>query len=60
VTLVHSFSDNGTDGFQPFGPLTIDTAGHIFGTTSGGGTGMCIDENDSPVAGCGTVFEIVP
>jgi uncharacterized repeat protein (TIGR03803 family) len=47
--VLHSFG-NGTDGKGPFvGALILDSAGNLYGTTSGGGK-----------FGGGTVFEITP
>lgn len=45
-TTIYRFS--GPDGYWPFGELTFDRAGNIFGTTTNGG----------PLSG-GTVFELV-
>ena len=42
---------SGTDGGQPFGMLTLDSQGSLFGTTTRGGTVDC---------DCGTVFMLVP
>jgi uncharacterized repeat protein (TIGR03803 family) len=47
--VLHSFSDNGHDGFLPQGGLIFDAAGNLYGTTIGGG------EHKG-----GTVFELVP
>jgi uncharacterized repeat protein (TIGR03803 family) len=47
--ILHSFTADGTDGIDPNGGLTFDSAGNIFGTTSQGGA------NDK-----GTVFEMMP
>jgi uncharacterized repeat protein (TIGR03803 family) len=47
--VLHSFQGNGIDGNDPFGPLTLDAAGNLYGTTERGGT-----SND------GTVFELSP
>jgi len=47
--VLHSFSDNGHDGFLPQGGLIFDAAGNLYGTTSGGG------EHKG-----GTVFELSP
>lgn len=47
-TIVHNFSSNGGDGFDP-GPLIMDSKGNIYGTTSAGGSGA---------SGTGIVFEI--
>jgi len=51
--ILHHFSDAGTDGDQPLAGLIMDAAGNLYGTTSYGGDGTCIN-------GCGTVFELLP
>jgi uncharacterized repeat protein (TIGR03803 family) len=38
----------------PFGALTLDAAGNLYGVTFDGGTGPCGDGN------CGTIFELSP
>jgi uncharacterized repeat protein (TIGR03803 family) len=48
-TILHSFDDNGTDGYGPNGSLIIDSSGNLYGTTGSGGTGTG-----------GTAFEITP
>lgn len=52
-SILHSFNDDGIDGYQPSGSLIFDATGNLYGTTFGGGTGPCS-------GGCGTVFELVP
>jgi len=47
-TILHSFQ-GGDDGYFPFGGLTFDRLGNIYGTTAGGGPG-----------GGGTVFTLTP
>lgn len=48
------WSFDGKDGSQPFAPVALDAAGHIFGTTTEGGpTREC-----AYGAGCGNAFEI--
>ncbi|HEX3459107.1 MAG TPA: choice-of-anchor tandem repeat GloVer-containing protein [Candidatus Baltobacteraceae bacterium] len=47
-TVVHSFTGL-SDGAVPKASLTIDSAGHLYGTTSAGGT-----------RGAGAVFELIP
>jgi len=54
-TVLHSFSQNGTDGYIPAGGPILDSAGHVYGATGSGGTGSCGASD-----GCGTVFEIKP
>jgi len=36
--IIHNFNQDGTDGTYPFGPLTFDTSGNLYGTTTLGGT----------------------
>jgi uncharacterized repeat protein (TIGR03803 family) len=49
-SLLHSFSNNGTDGFEPYSGVVLDTAtGKLYGTTPGGGTYMY-----------GAVYEVTP
>ena len=53
-TVLHTFS--GRDGANPFGSVTLDHAGNLYGTASAGGyTG-----NNCTTAGCGTVFRLAP
>jgi uncharacterized repeat protein (TIGR03803 family) len=47
--LLHTFTANGKDGFNPYGSLMLDAAGNLYGTTDGGG-----------IYGFGTVFELTP
>jgi uncharacterized repeat protein (TIGR03803 family) len=47
--VLHSFLDNGSDGFTPQAGLIFDAAGNLYGTTYGGG-------GDHQ----GTVFELIP
>lgn len=53
-TVLHSFT-GGADGSTP-GPLTVDTAGNIYGTTTEGGATGCGFHR----TGCGVVFELSP
>ena len=39
LTVLHSFT-NGTDGGSPYGGVTLDAAGNLYGTTSSGGAGF--------------------
>jgi uncharacterized repeat protein (TIGR03803 family) len=52
--ILHSFNENGTDGFVPFAGLIFDTNGNLYGTTVQGGSGSGGD------AAIGTVFELKP
>jgi uncharacterized repeat protein (TIGR03803 family) len=47
VSVLHNFTNNGTDGYYPYGGLIFDRSGNLYGTTSGGG-----------VYGDGAVFEL--
>ena len=52
--VVYTFNGvNGSKGSQPSGGLTMDSAGNLYGTTSGGGNLTCNNGN-----GCGTVFKL--
>lgn len=49
--ILYTFQ-GGSDGATPFGPVTIDSAGNLYGTTYyGGGANAC-------GFGCGTVFKL--
>jgi uncharacterized repeat protein (TIGR03803 family) len=54
--VLHSFQNNGKDGYYPFTGLTIDGQGNLYGVTYNGGT----DVTDCGPAGCGAVFEVSP
>jgi len=49
-TTLYSFTGE-KDGLRPVSGLVRDSAGNLYGTTAGGGTGKCR-------GGCGTVFKI--
>ncbi len=51
-TILHTFAGSG-DGAYPMAGLTIDAAGNLYGTASGG-PGSCGQ------FGCGTVFRLTP
>ena len=48
--VLHTFEDDATDGGMPLSAVTLDKAGHIYGTTEFGGPG--------PNLGKGTAFEL--
>jgi uncharacterized repeat protein (TIGR03803 family) len=48
-TVLHSFGGNSNDGINPVNGLIMDSTGHLYGTTYGGGS-----------AGNGTVFQMTP
>jgi uncharacterized repeat protein (TIGR03803 family) len=48
-SVLHSFVDNGSDGYGPTGPLVFDGSGNLYGTTGLGGANSG-----------GTVFELSP
>ena len=47
--MLHSFDNNGVDGYAPYSGLFRDGSGNLYGTTLYGGT-----------YGGGTVFEVKP
>jgi len=51
-TVIHSFQNNGTDGFNPEAGL-VDLDGTLYGTTFAGGT-QCGPQ------GCGTIYALNP
>jgi len=55
-TVLYRFR-GGRDGAQPYGGLTGDAAGNLYGTTAAGGDRMC---SGSYGPGCGTVFKLEP
>jgi uncharacterized repeat protein (TIGR03803 family) len=36
-TALHEFNDNGTDGYYPYGGVSLDSLGNLYGTTADGG-----------------------
>jgi uncharacterized protein YceK len=57
-TVVHHFKGI-PDGTSPQSGLMADAAGNLYGTTFGGGSGLCSDLVYRNV-GCGTVFKLTP
>lgn len=50
-TIIDLAQFNGADGLQPFGSLTLDSRGNLFGTTVGGGVAANTNAG-------GTIFEL--
>lgn len=58
--LVYSFT-GGADGNAPFGTLSKDSLGNLYGTASWGGTENAnCSYNSGYGVGCGTVFKLTP
>jgi uncharacterized repeat protein (TIGR03803 family) len=51
-TILHKFKGGRNEGMNPYGPLTPDGLGNLYGTTTNGGHKAC-----GPY-GCGTVYRI--
>jgi uncharacterized repeat protein (TIGR03803 family) len=47
-TVLHSFNDDGTDGFNPYGNLIFDKLGNLYGTTYAGGVRETVRCLNSP------------
>jgi uncharacterized repeat protein (TIGR03803 family) len=52
--VLHQFS-GGADGSKPFGGLSQDAAGNLYGVAQSGGNLSC---PEFPASGCGTVFRL--
>ncbi|HEY2473560.1 MAG TPA: choice-of-anchor tandem repeat GloVer-containing protein [Candidatus Cybelea sp.] len=52
-SILHTFSGGKEDGEVPYGGVTRDAAGDLYGTTVSGGIGPCN-------SGCGIVFKLTP
>jgi len=50
----------GADGSTPKGPLVLDAAGNLYGTTARGGTSPNCNAYSKPPIGCGTIFKLSP
>jgi uncharacterized repeat protein (TIGR03803 family) len=56
-SLIYEFAGS-PDGAAPYGELSIDSSGALYGTTAEGGTGTCLYGGTD--YGCGTVFKLTP
>jgi uncharacterized repeat protein (TIGR03803 family) len=54
--VLHTFTNDGTDGYGPLAGVVFDTAGNLYGTTTRGGNVTTCGGG----VGCGTVFELSP
>jgi uncharacterized repeat protein (TIGR03803 family) len=54
-TVLHTFN-GGSDGLYPGGPVVMDTAGNLYGTTGAGGAAPGCTRS----FGCGIVYELSP
>jgi uncharacterized repeat protein (TIGR03803 family) len=52
-SVLHTFTGGKSDGEVPYGSVTRDAAGNLYGTTVSGGLGPCN-------RGCGIVFKLSP
>jgi len=65
-TVLHRFTDSGTDGAHPVAGLVMDKAGNLYGTTRdggsfGAGTVFMVDASgNETVLHFGTVFKLTP
>jgi len=58
-TIIHSFQNNGRDGFYTLAPLVMDRRGNLYGATQfGGGSAQC--QVRGLTEGCGVVFKLIP
>jgi uncharacterized repeat protein (TIGR03803 family) len=55
-TVLYYFSNSSHDGSYPYGNVTFDSAGDLYGTTLQGGTGTGCTNTSS----CGVVYELKP
>jgi uncharacterized repeat protein (TIGR03803 family) len=53
--ILHSFVNDGVQGYNLLAGVAFDSAGNLYGVTAEGGTGT-----ENCPTGCGTVFELTP
>jgi len=59
-SLLHTFT-GGSDGGIPYGGLTADAQGNLYGSTIGGGNDkLCVGTGGDDGRGCGTLFKLSP
>jgi uncharacterized repeat protein (TIGR03803 family) len=58
-TVLYAFNGGPSDGSSAYADLTFTKEGVLYGTTYSGGSRACA-ATSSALAGCGTVFELVP
>jgi hypothetical protein len=56
-SVIHTFETTGTGGYLPYGGLTFDSGGNLYGTAYLGGDNSVSCFGDS---GCGVVYELIP
>jgi uncharacterized repeat protein (TIGR03803 family) len=54
-SIIHTFINDGHDGYVLLAAVIFDAAGNLYGTTSGGGGGTACGQ-----FGCGLVFRLTP
>jgi len=57
MSVLHSFNNNGQDGYATYAGLVFDALGNLYGTSYYGGAGRCAG---GLFPGCGVVFELSP
>ena len=58
-SVIHTFETTGTGGYLPYGGLTFDSGGNLYGTTYLGGDNS-VSCFGAPDNGCGVVYELTP
>jgi hypothetical protein len=58
-SVIHTFETTGTGGYLPYGGLTFDSGGNLYGTAYLGGDSS-VSCFGAPDNGCGVVYELTP